>query len=36
MRARPGDKVEPKHVDMQTLLPTDGDKKQSAPPSAPK
>ena len=36
MRARPGDKVEPKHVDMQTLLPADGDKKQTAPPSAPK
>jgi multidrug efflux pump subunit AcrA (membrane-fusion protein) len=36
MRARPGDKVEPKHVDLQTLLPTDRDKKQSAPPSAPK
>jgi multidrug efflux system membrane fusion protein len=27
MRARPGDKVEPKHVDMQTLLPADGDGK---------
>jgi RND family efflux transporter MFP subunit len=27
MRARPGDKVEPKHVDMQTLLPADGDAK---------
>jgi RND family efflux transporter MFP subunit len=27
MRARPGEKVEPKHVDMQTLLPTDGDAK---------
>jgi RND family efflux transporter MFP subunit len=36
MRARPGDKVEPKHVDMQTLLPTNGDKKPTAPPSAPK
>ena len=36
MRARPGDKVGPKHVDLQTLLPTDRDKKQSAPPSAPK
>jgi RND family efflux transporter MFP subunit len=36
MHARPGDKVEPKHVDMQTLLPADGDKKQTAPPSAPK
>jgi RND family efflux transporter MFP subunit len=27
MRARSGDKVEPKHVDMQTLLPADGDAK---------
>jgi RND family efflux transporter MFP subunit len=36
MRARPGDKVEPKHVDMQTLLPADGDKKQAAPPSGSK
>jgi multidrug efflux system membrane fusion protein len=27
MRARPGDKVEPKHVDMQTLLPTNGEAK---------
>jgi multidrug efflux system membrane fusion protein len=36
MRARPGDKVEPKHVDMQTLIPTDGAKKQTAPSSAPK
>jgi RND family efflux transporter MFP subunit len=36
MRARPGDKVEPKQVDMQTLLPADGDKKQIATPSAPK
>jgi multidrug efflux system membrane fusion protein len=36
MRARPGDKVEPRHVDMQTLLPADGDAKQTAPPSAPK
>jgi RND family efflux transporter MFP subunit len=36
MRARSGDKVEPKHVDMQTLLPADGDAKQTAPPSAPK
>jgi RND family efflux transporter MFP subunit len=32
MRARAGDKVEPKHVDMQTLLPADGDKKQTASP----
>jgi RND family efflux transporter MFP subunit len=31
MRARPGDKVEPKRVDMQTLLPADGDAKQTAP-----
>jgi RND family efflux transporter MFP subunit len=36
MRARSGDKVEPKHVDMQTLLPADGDAKQTVPPSAPK
>jgi RND family efflux transporter MFP subunit len=36
MRARAGNKVEPKHVDMQTLLPANGDKKQTAPPSAPK
>jgi RND family efflux transporter MFP subunit len=36
MRARPGDKVEPKHVDMQTLLPADGDGKQTALPSAAK
>jgi RND family efflux transporter MFP subunit len=36
MRARAGDKVDPKHVDMQTLLPADGDAKQSARPSAPK
>jgi RND family efflux transporter MFP subunit len=36
MRARPGDKVEPKHVDMQTLLPADDDKKQTAPSSPPK
>ena len=36
MRARPGDKVEPKHVDMQTLLPADGAAKQTALPSAPK
>jgi RND family efflux transporter MFP subunit len=36
LRARPGDKVAPKHVDMQTLLPADGDKKQTAPRSAPK
>jgi RND family efflux transporter MFP subunit len=36
MRARPGDKVEPKHVDMQTLLPADGHAKQTAPLSAPK
>jgi RND family efflux transporter MFP subunit len=34
MRARPGDKVEPRHVDMQTLLPADGDAKKTAPPSA--
>jgi RND family efflux transporter MFP subunit len=27
MRARPGDKVEPKHVDMQTLLPAKDDTK---------
>jgi RND family efflux transporter MFP subunit len=27
MRARPGDKVEPKHADMQTLLPAGGDAK---------
>jgi multidrug efflux system membrane fusion protein len=27
MRARSGDKVEPKHVDMQTLLPAAGDAK---------
>ena len=31
MRARSGDKVEPKHVDMQTLLPSDGDAKKTAP-----
>jgi RND family efflux transporter MFP subunit len=36
MRARPGDKVEPKHVDMQTLLSTDGNAKQTAPPSVSK
>jgi multidrug efflux pump subunit AcrA (membrane-fusion protein) len=36
MRARPGDKVEPKHVDMQTLLPVDSKAKQSGPPSAQK
>jgi RND family efflux transporter MFP subunit len=36
MRARPGDKVEPRHVDMQTLLPADGDKKQTASPSTEK
>ena len=30
MRARSGDKVEPKHVDMQTLLPSD-EAKQPAP-----
>jgi RND family efflux transporter MFP subunit len=36
MRARPGDKVEPRHVDMQTLLPADSDAKQTVPPSAPK
>jgi RND family efflux transporter MFP subunit len=36
MRARPGDKVEPKHVDMQTLLPADGDAKQTLPASTPK
>jgi RND family efflux transporter MFP subunit len=30
MRARPGDKVEPKRVDMQTLLPTDSGAKQPA------
>jgi multidrug efflux system membrane fusion protein len=27
MRARPGDKADPKHVDMQTLLPADGNAK---------
>jgi RND family efflux transporter MFP subunit len=27
MRARPGDKVDPKHVDMQSLLPVKGDAK---------
>jgi hypothetical protein len=36
MRARAGDKVEPKHVDMQTLLPADGAAKQTARLSAPK
>jgi RND family efflux transporter MFP subunit len=36
MRARSGDKVEPRHVDMQTLLPADADAKQTAQPSAPK
>jgi RND family efflux transporter MFP subunit len=36
MRVRSGDKVEPRHVDMQTLLPADGDAKQTAPPPAPK
>jgi RND family efflux transporter MFP subunit len=36
MRARPGDKVEPKHVDMQTLLPADRNPQQAAPTSAPK
>jgi RND family efflux transporter MFP subunit len=36
MRARPGDKVEPKHVDMQTLLSANGDAKHAVPPSAPK
>jgi RND family efflux transporter MFP subunit len=36
MRARAGNKVEPRHVDMQTLLPANGDKKQAAPSSAPK
>jgi multidrug efflux system membrane fusion protein len=35
MRARSGDKVEPKQVDMQTLLPTDG-KRQTALPSTDK
>jgi RND family efflux transporter MFP subunit len=35
MRARAGDKVEPKHVDMQTLLPADGDAKNPTPASAP-
>jgi RND family efflux transporter MFP subunit len=34
MRARPGNKVEPKHVDMQTLLPTDSAKQTAL--SAPK
>jgi RND family efflux transporter MFP subunit len=36
MRARSGDKVQPRHVDMQTLLPADGDAKQTALPSTPK
>jgi multidrug efflux system membrane fusion protein len=36
MRARSGDKVEPKHVDMQSLLPAEGDAKQTVPPSNPK
>src|SRR5262249_27006598 len=36
MRARAGDKVEPKHVDMQTLLPLKGEAKQAAVQSAPK
>jgi RND family efflux transporter MFP subunit len=36
MRARSGDKVDPRHVDMQTLLPADADAKQTAQPSAPK
>jgi RND family efflux transporter MFP subunit len=36
MRARPGDKVEPKRVDMQTLLPADGDGKKTALTSTPK
>jgi RND family efflux transporter MFP subunit len=36
MRARAGDNVEPKHVDMQTLLPADGAAKQAAQPSSPK
>jgi RND family efflux transporter MFP subunit len=31
MRARPGDKVEPKHVDMQTLLPAEQTARLSAP-----
>jgi RND family efflux transporter MFP subunit len=30
MRARPGDKVEPRHVDMQTLLPSDGARQPAA------
>jgi RND family efflux transporter MFP subunit len=36
MRARAGDKVEPKRVDMQTLLPADGATKQAGPVSASK
>jgi multidrug efflux pump subunit AcrA (membrane-fusion protein) len=36
MRARPGDKVDAQHVDMQTLLPEDGAAKEKTPPSAPK
>jgi RND family efflux transporter MFP subunit len=36
MRARSGDKVQAKHVDMQTLLPTDDAAKQTARLSAPK
>jgi multidrug efflux system membrane fusion protein len=36
MRARSGDKVQPRHVDMQTLLPADADAKQTARQSAPK
>jgi RND family efflux transporter MFP subunit len=36
MRARAGDKVEPRHVDMQTLLPAAGDSKQAAQRSAAK
>jgi multidrug efflux system membrane fusion protein len=36
MRARAGAKVEPKHVDMLTLLPADGDAKRTALSSAPK
>jgi multidrug efflux system membrane fusion protein len=36
MRARPDDKVDAKHVDMQTLLPEDGAAKEKTPPSAAK